>query len=73
MTDPTAYLIFWLPAGLDYETPGSAATDTAYENLIQGFFTNVAPSSYFQILAQYSGNNGAPPDSQTKQRLHQRQ
>ena len=57
-----AILIFWLPSGLHYDTnTNSAAGDTAYENILTGFFGDLSGSSYFNILSQYPGMCGNLP------------
>jgi hypothetical protein len=44
------YTIYWLPAGYDYGDPVSTAN---YESLINGFFTNLSGTSFYDILTQY--------------------
>lgn len=62
MTSPTAYTIFWLPAGFHYEGSGAAADDARYESLVNGFFRDLNASSMFQLLTQYSTTNFPIPN-----------
>ncbi|MDT4894474.1 MAG: large repetitive protein [Pseudonocardiales bacterium] len=54
------YNVFWLPAGTHFESPGSATTDTNYENLLNRFFQDVGNSDLMQLMRQYPGANGTP-------------
>jgi hypothetical protein len=49
------YTIFWLPSGYHY---GDAVSDANYESLVNGFFTNLSGSPFYDILTQYPDLTG---------------
>jgi hypothetical protein len=61
MLDPTTYAIFWLPAGHTYEPSGS---DSAYENLVTRYLTDVGWSSFYNIVTQYTDGSGHSPSAE---------
>jgi len=61
MTSFAAFLIFWLPEGVHFES-GSAG-DSNYEQLLQRYFQDVGGSSFIDILTQYVGSNGTPANA----------
>ena len=64
MPAPGIVLLFWLPAGVHFD-PGGSASDVTYESLMKRFFTDVSPSSYYNILSEYPGMcpSDTPPAS----------
>ena len=60
MHTPTAYLIFWLPAGQHFEPAATSATDSAYENLMVRFFQDVGSTNFYNVVTQYPDASGAP-------------
>jgi len=64
MPSPSIVLVFWLPAGFHFDAGGPVG-DTAYQTLIKRFFTDVSPSTYYNILSEYPGicssTNPPPP------------
>jgi uncharacterized repeat protein (TIGR01451 family) len=54
------YNVFWLPPGQHFENPGTAASDTAYENLLNRFFQDVGNNDLMELMRQYPGSNGTP-------------
>ena len=60
MTTAVVYNVFWLPSGQHFESAATAASDTAYENLLNRFFGAVGNSDLMQIMRQYPGSNGTP-------------
>ena len=58
MTSVAAYLVFWLPSGVQFE-PG-AGGDLNYQRLLERYFQDVGGSSFYDILTQYYGSNGTP-------------
>ncbi|MDQ1428955.1 MAG: hypothetical protein QOK39_2431, partial [Acidimicrobiaceae bacterium] len=62
MLSPVIYNVFWLPAG-HYESPGSAASDANYENLLNRWAGDVGGNDFYNIVTQYTGANGRPSNS----------
>ncbi|HYW25554.1 MAG TPA: hypothetical protein VE953_15400 [Terriglobales bacterium] len=58
-----AYTIFWLPAGRHFEPAGTAASDAAYEQRLNGFLRDVGGSDYYALLTQYPDHQGPPGNS----------
>ncbi len=54
MHSPIVYLIYWLPTGLHFEPAGTATSDTNYESLVKGFFTDLNGSPFYESLSQYT-------------------
>lgn len=65
MHTPTVYLVFWLPAGQHFEPAATAATDTAYENLMIRFFQDIGNTNFFNVVTQYPDGSGAPHNAVT--------
>lgn len=61
MTLFAAYVIFWLPDGIHFES--SPGGDSNYEQLLQRYFHDVGGSSFYDILTQYFGSNGSPSNA----------
>lgn len=62
MTALTAYLIFWLPPGTHFSSPIS---DANYEQVIEQYFQDVGGTPFYNIVTQYPGMNGTPPNAVT--------
>ncbi len=62
MTAFTAYLIYWLPPGTHFSSPIS---DANYEQVIEQYFQNVGGTPFYNIVTQYPGMNGTPPNAVT--------
>ena len=65
MHNPTAYLIFWLPALQHFEPAATSDSDTAYENLMIRFFQDVGATNFYNIVTQYPDGGGAPLNAAT--------
>jgi hypothetical protein len=65
MVNPVIYNIFWLPANQHFETAATAASDTAYENLMNRFAGDIGGNPYYNMLTQYPGSNGTPANAVT--------
>ena len=63
MPTAVAYNVFWLPGSTHFESPGSSATDSSYEALLNRFFTDVGSSDYNLVASQYPGTNGSPTNA----------
>jgi hypothetical protein len=49
------YAIYWPPSGYNF---GDPVSDANYESLINGFFTNLSGTQFYDILTQYPDTTG---------------
>jgi len=54
MQTATVYLVFWLPPNNNFDTAVANGIGN-YETLLTDFFVNVAPSTYYSVVGQYTG------------------
>lgn len=60
MPTSSVYNIFWLPAGQHFESAATAASDTAYQNLLNQFFSDVGNSDLMEVMRITPGSDGTP-------------
>lgn len=63
MQGVTNYLIFWLPAGYNFDNStidpaASNPSNARYEGIIENYFQQIGGSPFYQILQQYNNSGG---------------
>lgn len=63
MHSVTAYAIFWLPSGYQFDSPSvdppyTNASDSLYEGLVGRFLGDLSDTAYYSVLQQYPDSSG---------------